>query len=118
MGKAVLDVLEQEDLLSNAVETGAYVAEGLKVLQDKYEIIGDVRHKGMFFAAELVADRDSKAPATDQTRALVNAMARKGVLISRIGVHDNVLKMRPPMPFNRKHADLLLSTLDDCLAEL
>ena len=118
VGMAVLDVLEQEDLLSNAVETGAYVAEGLKVLQDKYEIIGDVRHKGMFFAAELVADRDSKAPATDQTRALVNAMARKGVLISRIGVHDNVLKMRPPMPFNRKHADLLLSTLDDCLAEL
>ena len=118
VGMAVLDVLEEEELLANAVETGAYVAEGLNVLQDNHGIIGDVRHKGMFFAAELVTDRASRAPAADETRAVVNAMARRGVLISRIGLHDNILKMRPPMPFNREHADLLLSTLDDCLAEL
>jgi 4-aminobutyrate aminotransferase-like enzyme len=118
VGMAVLDVIEGEQLAANAVETGAYVAQGLAALQQRYPVIGDVRHKGLFFGVELVSDRDLKAPAADQARTLVNAMARRGVLISRIGQHDNVLKMRPPMPFGREHADLLLQTLDDCLAEL
>tara|TARA_R110001599_G_scaffold353462_1_gene592943 strand:- start:40815 stop:42134 length:1320 start_codon:yes stop_codon:yes gene_type:complete len=115
---AVLDVLEQENLLENAVNTGAYVARGLRKLQDKHSLIGDVRDKGMFFAVELVKDRAKKTPATMECARLVNDMRQRGVLISRIGRHDNVLKMRPPMPFNRDHADLLLATLDDCLARM
>ena len=115
---AVLDVLEQESLLENAVNTGAYVARGLRELQDKHSLIGDVRDKGMFFAVELVTDRAKKTPATMECARLVNDMRQQGVLISRIGRHDNVLKMRPPMPFNRDHADLLLATLDDCLARM
>jgi 4-aminobutyrate aminotransferase-like enzyme len=118
VGMAVLDVIEDEQLAANAVATGGYVARGLTDLQQRYPIIGDVRHKGLFFGVELVSDRDHRTPAPDQARALVNAMARRGVLISRIGRHDNVLKMRPPMPFGREHADLLLQALDDCLAEL
>jgi 4-aminobutyrate aminotransferase-like enzyme len=115
---AVLDVLEQERLLENAVDTGAYVAAGLRKLQDRHSLIGDVRDKGLFFGVELVLDRASKAPATQETTRVVNAMRQNGVLISRIGRHDNILKMRPPMPFNREHADLLLSTLGDCLDKL
>jgi len=115
---AVLDVLEQERLLENARDTGAFVAAGLRRLQDKHAIIGDVRDKGLFFAVELVRDRANKTPATEETGRLVNAMRDKGVLISRIGRHDNILKMRPPMPFYREHADLLLTTLGDCLDKL
>ncbi len=118
VGKAVLDVLEGENLLANAVSTGAYVAQGLRSLQDQYEIIGDVRQKGMFFAAELVTDRDSKEPAEAQSNALVNAMCRRGVLISRIGKHGNILKMRPPMPFQPEHADLLIAALDESFREI
>ena len=115
---AVLDVLEQEKLLENAVDTGAYVASGLRQLQKKHSLMGDVRDKGLFFAVELVRDRVSKEPATEETTRLVNAMRQQGVLISRIGRHDNVLKMRPPMPFGREHADLLLATLGECLDQL
>jgi len=115
---AVLDVLEQENLLQNVVDTGAYVARGLRQLQEKHALIGDVRDKGLFFAVELVTDRVKKTPATEQSARLVNAMRQQGVLISRIGRHDNVLKMRPPMPFGVEHADLLLATLDDCLARI
>jgi 4-aminobutyrate aminotransferase-like enzyme len=115
---AVLDVLEEEKLLENSVNTGAYVASGLRALQAKHSLIGDVRDKGLFFGIELVLDRSSKAPATAETGRLVNAMRERGVLISRIGRHDNILKMRPPMPFNREHADLLLATLGDCLDKL
>ncbi|MEH6608929.1 MAG: aminotransferase class III-fold pyridoxal phosphate-dependent enzyme [Halioglobus sp.] len=118
VGLAVLDVLEQENLLANAVSTGAYVADGLRALQEKHEIIGDVRQKGMFFAAELVTDRATKAPAEEQANALINAMCKRGVLISRIGTYGNILKMRPPMPFQPEHADLLIAALDECLQEL
>jgi 4-aminobutyrate aminotransferase-like enzyme len=117
-GMAVLDVLEQENLLDNAVNVGGYVAEGLRALQQEYEVFGDVRDKGLFFAVELVKDRESKAPATEVATRLINLMRQKSVLISRIGRHDNILKMRPPMPFSTEHADLLLSALADCMKEI
>jgi len=117
-GLAVLDVLEEENLLENAVTVGAYVAAGLRRLQEQFELFGDVRDKGLFFAVELVKDRESKAPATEAAGRLINLMRDKGVLISRIGKHDHVLKMRPPMPFAIEHADHLLGTLGECLKEL
>jgi 4-aminobutyrate aminotransferase-like enzyme len=114
---AVLDVLEEENLLQNAVDTGAYVAAGLRALQQRHPLIGDVRDKGLFFGVELVSDRQTRAPAQAAARRVVNAMRREGVLISSIGRQDQILKLRPPMPFARAHADLLLETLDHCLAQ-
>lgn len=118
VGMAVLDVLEHEQLLANARTVGEYVVEGLRKLQQRHSIIGDVRGRGMFFAVEMVTDRDTRMPATAETKRIVNAMREKGVLISRIGMHDNVLKIRPPMPFSQEHADLLVSMLDEVLAAL
>ena len=74
-----------------------------------------MRGRGLFFGAELVNDRSNRTPATDETKRIINAMREHGVLISRIGLHDNVLKIRPPMPFSKENADLLLATLDDAL---
>ena len=54
----------------------------------------------------------------EQAGRLINSMCERGVLISRIGPSDNILKLRPPMPFSRDNAQLLLSTLDDALAAL
>lgn len=115
---AVLDVLEEENLMENARVVGDYVLQGLRELHDRHELIGDVRGRGLFFGAELVTDRKTRAPAAAEAKRLVNAMRDKGVLMSKIGKHDNVLKMRPPMPFSREHADLLLGALDECLAAL
>jgi 4-aminobutyrate aminotransferase-like enzyme len=113
--EAVLDVLEKERLQENARVVGDYALGGLRRLMSKHDLIGDVRGRGLFFGAELVKDRRNRTPATDETRRIVNTMREHGVLISRIGVHDNVLKIRPPMPFSKDNADLLLSTLDDAL---
>ncbi len=116
VGMAVLDVLEQESLMANAIETGSYVVKGLRALQEKYSLIGDVRDLGMFFALELVLDRKSKTPAPVETRRITNIMREKGVLISMIGPHDCTLKLRPPMPFKPEHADLLIAILDETFA--
>jgi 4-aminobutyrate aminotransferase-like enzyme len=118
VGTAVLDVLEDERLLENAVAVGAYTLDKLAALAQRHTLIGDVRGAGLFFAVELVSDRKAKTPAPAQTKRVVNLMRERGVLISRIGVHDNILKVRPPMPFSKQHADLLVDTLDEVLAAL
>jgi 4-aminobutyrate aminotransferase-like enzyme len=115
-GMAVLDVLEQQQLQSNARNVGAYVRAGLHRLNDKYPVIAGVRGRGLFFGIELVDN--SGAPDPGATKRLVNMMRDRGVLLSRIGRHDNVLKMRPPLVFDVGNADLLLSVLDDALGSL
>jgi 4-aminobutyrate aminotransferase-like enzyme len=118
VGMAVLDVIEQEGLLENARTVGDYTLSRLKELAKRHALIGDVRGGGLFFAVELVSDRDAKTPATAQTKRLVNQMRERGVLISRIGIHDNILKIRPPMTFSKQNADLLVDTLDQVLAAI
>lgn len=115
---AVLDVLEQEQLIENAAEVGAYVLLGLQRLQDKYDIIGDVRGSGLFFGVDMVSDRTSKQAAPNETKVLVNNMRHAGVLMSAIGAHDNVLKIRPPLPFTKENADYLLEVLGEQLSKL
>ena len=85
-------------------------------MQDRHEIIGDVRGRGLFFGIDLVSDRAKKTPAPAETKRVVNQMRQRGILMSNIGEHGNVLKLRPPLCFSRDNADLLISTLDDVLA--
>ena len=118
VGLAVLNEIEHNNLLEQVTQVGSYVASGLRKLQEKYELIGEVRDRGLFFGLELVTDRQSKEPAGAEAKRLVNAMRDRGVLISKIGRFDNILKIRPPLVFNREHGDFLLATLDDALASL
>lgn len=90
----------------------------LSKLQDKHEIIGDIRGSGLIFGAELVLDRDSKAPAIETTDKIINEMRQNGIILSKLGRHKNTLKIRPPMPFSRENADLLFDTLDDVLCKI
>ena len=77
-----------------------------------------MRGAGLFTAVDLVKDRQSKQPAADEAKRVVNAMRiQEGVLISRIGPDDNVLKIRPPMVFSRQNADQLVSALDNVLQQ-
>lgn len=118
VGLAVLDVLKEERLLENASKVGNHVIAGMRGLQDKHAIIGDVRGRGLFFAVEMVKDRATKEPAPAATKAIVNAMRERGVLVSRIGQGDNILKIRPPMPFSTDNAELLITTLGAVLHDL
>lgn len=116
VGLAVIDVIEREGLVENARAVGSYVLQAFRKLQSRHEIIGDVRGRGLFFGIDLVSDRRKKTPAPDMANKVVNQMRHRGILMSRIGEHDNVLKLRPPLCFSQKNADLLVSALDDVLA--
>ncbi len=114
---ATLRVVEDEGLMENACDVGDYARAGLRDLATRHACIGNVRGSGLFFGAEMVLDRDSKAPARAFTKAVANGMRRNGVLLNFLGIHYNALKIRPPMPFSRAEADRMIETLDRVLAD-
>jgi 4-aminobutyrate aminotransferase-like enzyme len=113
---AVLDVIEDEALQANALDTGGYLAAGLRLLAERHESIGEVRANGLFIAVELVADRQTREPAPALSAAVVNGLRGRGVLTGSIGPHDNIIKLRPPLVLSRDDADFLVHRLDDTLA--
>lgn len=118
VGNAVLDVMERDDLIEHARTTGDYIRARFTELAERHELIGDIRGHGLWVGVELVSDRDTVHPATEKTRVVVNRMKERGVLLNRIGEFDNVLKMRPPLPFSIEHADILIENIDLVFSEL
>ena len=94
---ATLSVMVREDIPSRAASLGRIVREHLTAMKAKYDIIGDVRGKGLMQAIELVEDRKSKVPAVEKTSALMEAAKRHGLLIGRGGLYNNVIRLTPPM---------------------
>jgi 4-aminobutyrate aminotransferase-like enzyme len=117
-GLAVLDVLAEEKLLERARRVGEHLCGALRELQDRRRIIGDVRGSGLFLGVELVRDRATLEPATEETAHVVERLRERGVLAGRDGPFDNVLKLRPPLVFSEDDADLFLGRLDEVLGEL
>jgi len=112
---AVLSVVKQEGLQQNALEVGGYLKDGLATLQKDFVIIGQVRGQGLFLGFELVdAERN---PLAAQASYLANRMKEHGILMSTDGPDHNVLKIKPPLVFNKSQANLLLKYLRKVLSE-
>lgn len=115
---AVLDVIEGEELMRNAEDSGAHLLAGMQRLQDDFASIGDVRGCGLFLGMEFVTDRASREPDAQLSLKVVNGLRDRRVLISATGKHGNILKIRPPLPFSRENANVFLTTLKDVLSEI
>ena len=110
--KAVIDYIEEQNLLTNTAEVGAYLREKLLGLQDKHEIIGEVRGMGLLQALELVEDRKSKKPAVAGTLAMMEATRENRILVGKGGLYGNVLRLSPPMNITRTEVDEFVKQLD------
>jgi 4-aminobutyrate aminotransferase-like enzyme len=110
-GLAVLETLQSEGLQQNALETGRFLRDGIAALGKDYAQIGDVRGAGLYIGVECVTGDDAKSPDVVLADKLVNAMRDRGVLIGTAGMHGNILKIRPPLAFQRSHADIFLDAL-------
>ena len=117
-GLAVLDVLENEDLVASATAVGASFRAGLEALQRRHPLIGDVRSIGLAIGVELVLDRLTLEPAPRETLRLINALREEGVLTGSEGVHGNIIKMRPPLVFRREHVDIAVAAFERALTLL
>jgi 4-aminobutyrate aminotransferase-like enzyme len=113
--KAVIDFVEENRLAANCAETGAYLRTGLEELQQKHEMIGEVRGMGLLQAIELVEDRKSKAPAAAATAQAMEAARENGLLIGKGGLWGNVVRLSPPMNIGRADVDEFLKLLDRSL---
>jgi 4-aminobutyrate aminotransferase-like enzyme/Ser/Thr protein kinase RdoA (MazF antagonist) len=118
IGMAVLDVVEGEGLMEKAIITGNHVMDGMRDMMDRYDIIGQVRGKGMFFGAELVKDRSTKERAPDEASRIVQYLREDAVLFSTDGPYDNVLKGKPPMVFDLPEADIFIFKLENAFKRL
>jgi 4-aminobutyrate aminotransferase-like enzyme len=113
---AVLAVIEDEGLTQHAAGMGGYLRAGLLALQRRHPVIGDVRGEGLLLGVDLVGDPQTRAPGAGRAGQVTEAMRERGILLGTTGPAGNVLKIRPPLVFQRDHADLLLGTLDEVLA--
>jgi 4-aminobutyrate aminotransferase len=106
--------LLQESLVANAAVVGSHLMNGIRALQAKYPLIGDVRGQGLMIGIELVRDPQTKERAVDERNALVQGMFQRGVLV--LGAGRNALRLAPPLVLTIAQADSVLRVMDEVLA--
>ena len=110
-GLAVLNVLDGERLMANAQDTGSYLRSRLESVAAGHECLGQVRGNGLLFGLDVLGTDASAAKR--RNKFIVNALASEHrILIGYEGPNASILKLRPPMPFRREHADLLVTAID------
>lgn len=117
-GRAVLRAIEEDRLQENSHKVGTYLLQRLSTLQEKHDVIGDVRGKGLMVGVELVTDRKSKQPALEETSQIFESCKDKGVLLGKGGLHGNVFRIKPPMCISKEDVDFLIHTLDESMQAL
>jgi 4-aminobutyrate aminotransferase-like enzyme len=116
VGKAVIEVIDNEGLLHNAQETGAYLKAGLRELATRHAVIGDVQGCGLFWGLDMVSDPATREPLTrQQMRHLGSLVVEQGVITGTSGRFGQVLKLRPPLVLSRADADTALAAIDAAL---
>jgi alanine-glyoxylate transaminase/(R)-3-amino-2-methylpropionate-pyruvate transaminase len=117
-GSAVLDVIEREKLQENSLKIGNKILAGLNQLKEKYQLIGDVRGKGLLLGIELVKDRETKEPAREECAQVLENCKNMGLLLGKGGLWGQTIRFSPPMCVNEQDADFLIEVLDRAFAEL
>ncbi|WP_313459152.1 aminotransferase [Pseudomonas sp.] len=117
IGIAVLDVMQEEGLWHNARETGRYFKARLQALVDKYPLAGAAHGSGFYLGLELVRDRQTLEPATEETMLLCERLRELGIFMQPTGDHLNILKIKPPMCTTRTSVDYFVDCIEQVLAE-
>ena len=117
VGHAVLNVIKDEELQKNALDVGLYLKERLNDLKEQFPIIGDVRGRGLFLGVELVKN-ENLLPAKTEGHSIVNQMKENNILLSIDGPDHNVIKIKPPLVFNKENADELVLTFSKVLSNI
>jgi 4-aminobutyrate aminotransferase len=113
---AVIELIEEGELIANCDVVGGYLRAGLEELQKKYAVIGDVRGMGLMQAMELVVDPVTKEPAAELAIAMMEATRERGLLIGKGGMYNNVLRLSPAMNIAKSDVDEALRVLDESFA--
>ena len=113
---AVMDVIEGENLLENSRVTGAYLRDGMRSVSKGNPNIGDIRGKGLFIGVDVVSDPDAMTPDAAECARIQNHLRGNGVLVGCEGIAGNILKVRPPLVFQREHADIMVDAFEQAVS--
>ncbi|WP_457968611.1 aminotransferase [Pseudomonas sp. R4-84] len=117
IGMAVLDVMEEEKLWENARVVGGHFKARLEALIDRYPLVGAVHGSGFYLGVELIRNRDTLEPATEETTALCDRLRELGIFMQPTGDYLNILKIKPPMVTTRQSVDFFVDMLAKVLEE-
>ena len=115
VGMAVLDEIENRDILRQSAAVGRYLQQALERIKIDHPVMGDVRGCGLFTGIEWVSEDQQADP--NGAIAMANKLKEKGFLLSNAGALKNVLKVRPPLVFEQQHADQFLAAFTEILAD-
>lgn len=119
VANAVLDEIENRDLLGNVTAVGHYLEAGLDKLAEQFDFVGNIQGSGLFWGLDLVKDTHTKEPMTkEQLRHIVTLLKDEGVLMGYTGRYENCLKIRPPLMFDKDNADQALAALNKVFVTL
>jgi 4-aminobutyrate aminotransferase-like enzyme len=113
---AVFEIIEQDELLINCQKVGDYLINGLNILKEKYRVLGDVRGKGLVIGLEFV--KEVKEPAPDLTNQVIFTAAERGLMLGKLGLYGNVIRVAPPLNFSEEEADLCLDIFDQAIGSV
>lgn len=116
VGSAVLDVIDSEKLQENCENVGTYLLNELAKLRDEFEIIGDVRGKGLMIGVEMVENKKTRKPLPlDKMAQIWETTKNMGVLFGKGGLYGNVFRIKPPMCITKEDADFAIYVLREAI---
>ncbi len=114
-----IEIIEEEGLLNNSEQMGQYLLEKGRKLCKESGIIGDFRGIGLMAGVEIVRDKETKNPAPDLAKQIVNECIKKGLLlIQPIGFYGNVIRMAPPLVIRREEIDEALAIFAEAVSQM
>jgi len=113
-----IEAMEEEASPQHVATVGKLLRDGLEKMWEKYPLIGEVRGKGLMQGVEMVKDRESKEPATQEVNFLFEETRNRGLLIGKGGLYSNVLRIAPPLTATKEHVEEALEILDHALAQV
>jgi 4-aminobutyrate aminotransferase-like enzyme len=116
-GVKVMEIFERDKIIEGAAEKGAHFLDGLRALQEKHPSIGHLNGLGLYLSIELVADRQTKEPATEATGWACFELLKRGVVCMNSGYYGNRLMFAPPLVIQPAEIDRALQVLDQVLGD-
>ncbi|KAK7114554.1 alanine--glyoxylate aminotransferase 2, mitochondrial-like [Littorina saxatilis] len=112
VGSAVLDVIDEDGTQAISADVGTYFLEELVKLRDEYEVVGDVRGKGLMIGVEMVKDKASRKPLpAEDMSAIWEDTKDMGVLFGKGGLYGNCFRIKPPMCITRADTDFAIGVM-------
>jgi 2,2-dialkylglycine decarboxylase (pyruvate) len=116
-GLAVLEVVQEENLVQQAKEKGAFLKKQLQEMADRHEIIGDVRGKGLLIGVELVRDRETKERAIEEGANIFRKCQERGLLINHLKESISVFRIAPPLTISQEYLDRAIQMFDEAIRD-